>query len=256
MIIFPNVLKSQGLDKKILVCYGDLYPDKVKGYDYLILEPAYFSSSDVTMMKQNNKKILAYISLGEVDKTAWYYPQLKPHVLGENKIWDSKILNLSNTTTKIVLLSLVKDYITVKGFDGLFIDNIDNYTIYGPTPIQKPSLLNFLKEVKIKFPNIHIMQNAGIEIVDDTINYINTIAVESVVTDYDFSNNRYRLRDNQSYYKRLKQLSGLKKKHNISIILIEYADDKYLYKQVLKKIKKIGWSYFIGQIDLQQIPKL
>lgn len=255
IVIFSGMITAQQKNEQILFCYGDLFPEKVTGYDYLIVEPAYFSGKDVSVFKENNKKVLAYISLGEVDKGSWYYPKLVQHTIGENKIWDSNILDLENPKTTEVLFELIETYMTVKGYDGLFLDNIDNFSIYGPTPHQKSALTAFLKQVKTAFPDIFMMQNAGVEIIADTCNYVDAIGVESVATDFDFTRRKYRLRDEKGFTDRVKQLSNIETEHKIPIILIEYADTKLLHAEIINRIKDLGWSYFIGRIELQNIPK-
>lgn len=254
-VIFTGMVVAQEKCAKILFCYGDLFPEKVTGYDYLILEPVYFSSEDVAVFKANNKKVLAYISLGEVDKSSWYYHKLAQHTIGENKIWDSNILDLENPITTSVLFELIEGYMNEKGYDGLFLDNIDNFSIYGPTPHQKSALTAFLKRIKTAFPNIFMMQNAGVEIIADTREYVDVLGVESVATDFDFTSKIYRLRDDETFTNRVKELSDIETEHNIPIILIEYADTKLLQANIINRIEKLGWSYFIGRIELQNIPQ-
>ncbi len=248
------MITAQQKSEEVLFCYGDLFPEKVTGYDYLIVEPAYFTAMDVRAFKENNKKVLAYISLGEVDKGSWYYPKLVDHTIGENKIWDSNILDLENPKTTEVLFELIEMYMTERGYDGLFLDNIDNFSIYGPTPHQKPALTAFLKRVKTAFPDIFMMQNAGVEIIADTREYVDVLGVESVATDFDFTRRKYRLRDEKTYTNRVNELSGIEAEHDVQIILIEYADTKMLHSQIVDRIKDLGWSYFIGRIELQKIP--
>ena len=246
---------AQTGEQQILFCYGDLFPDKVTGYDYLILEPAYFSGEDVNTFKANNKKVLAYISLGEVDKGSVHYPQLAQYTIGRNKIWDSNILDLQNPQTIAVLFELIELYINEKGYNGLFLDNIDNFSIYGPTPHQKPELTAFLKRIRKTFPDIFIIQNAGVEIIADTHDYVDALAIESVATNFDFTTKQYRLRDEISYLNRVEKLKCTEKNYRIPVILIEYADTKLLHSQIINRIKKLGWSYFIGRIELQDIPR-
>lgn len=100
-----------------------------------------------------------------------------------------------------------------------------------------------------------MMQNAGVEIIADTRKYVDALGVESVATDFDFTRKKYRLRDEKTFTKRVKELCDIETEYKIPIILIEYADTKILHSQIINRIKKIGWSYFIGRIELQNIPQ-
>ncbi len=251
LILFTSLSKSQTMEHSSLFCYGDFYPETVKGYDYVIVEPSLFSKKDVSTLQLNNKHALAYISLGEVNEAASYYNDIKEETLSKNGVWNSHTIDLKAANTRNVLFDLVDSHLKTKGFSGLFLDNIDNYTKFGPTPDKIEELLSFLKEVKRRYPSSIIMQNAGLFIADETKPYINLIAVESVITDYDFENKKYRLRKKADFEKRLNHIKSIKHYNKIPIILIEYANNNILKRKVLKRLKKIKLSYFIGEIELK-----
>ena len=39
------------------------------------------------------------------------------------------------------------------------------------------------------------------------------------------------------------------------MILVEYADTKTLHDEIIKRIQRTGFMYFIGSIDLQGFPQ-
>jgi hypothetical protein len=239
----------------VLFCYGDFYPEQIKGYSVVVLESSHFSIEDIIILKENNKTVLGYISLGEVNKDAAHYEVLKEFTLGKNKLWDSYYLDLDNEETKMVLFNLFKENIEGKGLDGMFLDNIDNFTKYGPTPEKKEGLINLLKSVKETYPESYLLQNSGLLITEKTSPYINGIAIESVATDYDFKKNKYRLREKDEFKYQVEKLEEAEAAYNLPIILIEYADTKKLHDKLLDRIKHKSWSYFVGGIQLQKIPQ-
>ncbi|WP_162984865.1 endo alpha-1,4 polygalactosaminidase [Mesonia aquimarina] len=254
MLFFSFKLFAQQPKQPVLFCYGDFYPEQVKGYTYVIIEGTHFSKADVKTLKENNKYVLGYISLGEVNEAAIHYEKLEGKTLGENKLWNSHILNLRDEITQETLLDLFWLNKQEKGLDGMFLDNIDNYTKYGPTPENKFELVIFLQKVKQKFPDIFLMQNAGLLIAEDTHNYIDAIAIESVASNYNFDKNKYRLRAKKEFKEQLDELETIHTNYQLPIIFIEYAGTKKMKKSILKRIKQKNWPYFIGQIDLQNLP--
>ncbi|HEA31153.1 MAG TPA: hypothetical protein ENH91_14365, partial [Leeuwenhoekiella sp.] len=140
-------------------------------------------------------------------------------------------------------------------FDGMFLDNIDNYTIYGPTPSRKEALVKFLAKTKQKFPDAYLMQNAGVLILEDTQPYINSLAIESVATAYDFEKCKYKLRKESQFLSILHDLEKAHYDYELPIILIEYANTKKLYHEIVDRIASTGWPFFIGAIELQSIPQ-
>ena len=240
-------------EKQILFTYGDFYPKDVSGYEIVVLESAHFDSHDIQVLKQQNNTVLGYISLGEVNESAAHYPEIKDFSLGKNNIWNSHILDIENKETRESLLDIIS-FNMQKGLDGMFLDNIDNYTKFGPTPEKKPALLDFLKTTKSVFPEIYLMQNAGVSIIEDTHIYVNSVAKESVVTDYDFGKNKYQLRDEETYLRLLHELEEAYINYKVPVILIEYAETKKLKKAIDQRLEENNWPYFIGKIDLQSIP--
>ena len=246
------VLSNPVNKSTVLVCYGKLDPAKIKGYNYVILEEKNFKAEEVKQIKKNNKNVLAYISLGEVNSNAIHYKLLKNRTLGKNNNWDSYYLNLKDQSTSVVLMSLIKKVLD-KGFDGLFLDNIDNFSSFGPQAKQRKELIALIKKIKTEYPNHVLVQNSGLELIPDTKNFIESVLFESVATDYTFQGNSYKLRETNDFNERIKRIKEINTKYKIPVLLIEYADTKQLYDQIVKRLASTDFDYFIGKIDLQSV---
>jgi len=237
----------------VFFCYGKLNPVEIKGYDYVILESKHYNVSDIKKIKKLNGKVLAYISLGEVNSQSKYFNELKDITLGKNENWDSYYLDLKSDSTVQVLFSEV-DRMLSDGYDGLFLDNIDNFTTFGFQKNQKSEVVSFIEKLNAKYPQHFILQNAGIELIDATHEFIDGVVVESVASNYSFSDNTYKLRDEKEYNEYVKKLNQLRRKYKFPILLVEYADSLELYNDIEKRISKTNFLYFIGVIDLQNFP--
>lgn len=241
--------------KRVLVNYGDFDPGQVKGYDYVIIESAHFSSEDIKILKSNNQNVLAYVSFGEVNEAAPHYQEISEHTLSKNEVWNSHVLDLENQQTRETIFQIVKKNLEQKGFDGLFLDNIDNYTSFGPTPEKLSSLVSFLKEIKTEFPNAHLMQNAGLEALSATEEFVSSIAVESIATNYNFETSEYKLRESKDFNERINNLKEIAQEFGLPIIIIEYANTTELKKAVVKRLQPYQANLFIGKIELQNLPE-
>ena len=249
-------LKCELKNENILVCYGDFYAQKIENYNYVVVEPSLFSKVDVDLLKKQNGFITAYISLGEVNEGALHYEKIKNETIGKNENWNSHIININAPETNKALHYLIDKHLQKKGFDGLFLDNIDNYTPYGPTPEKKEELLAFLDSIKTKYPDKLLIQNSGLLLLEDTKKFIDVVVVESVATDYDFEHNKYQLRSEKEFEQRIKEIQETKKKYNIPIFLIEYANTKALSDKIKNRLSKKKVNFFISEINLQKLPKL
>ncbi|WP_194851980.1 endo alpha-1,4 polygalactosaminidase [Nonlabens antarcticus] len=251
---FTSCRTALTAQQSALFCYGDFYPQEISGLDYVVVEPILFTAADVSVLKSQNKKVLAYISLGEVSAVASHYAAIKTETLAKNDIWNSYVLDISAPKTRESLMSLIEEHLAVKGFDGIFLDNIDNYTIWGPTPEKKEALLSFLQDVKSRFRESVLMQNAGLLILKETSPYIDIVAVESVASDYNFTNDTYRLRTKKGFEDRLTEIDTARKATDVPFLLIEYAKTKKMKVAIEKRLSKTDFPVFIGQIDLQKPP--
>lgn len=247
-------MTSDVKNSTVLICYGKLKPETIKGYKYVILESKHYLPSNIRVIKSQNEKVFAYISLGEVNMHAVHYKNLKNNTLGKNKIWDSYYLDLSSPKTTEVLMTMI-DQIFDKGYDGLFLDNIDNFTTHGPQKAQKAELVSLLKKINSKYPNKQFIQNAGMELADQTAPYINAIAVESIASSYDFTHKKYQLREKKEFEMLMDRAKSVNESTKVPVFLIEYSDSEKLNKQIMDRIRPSKFDYFIGNIDLQTLPK-
>lgn len=253
-ILFSNVYGNGVFKTSILVCYGRLEPEVIKGYSYVILESQYYNIYEIQKIKSQNEKVVAYISLGEINANSQYYKALKENSFGKNEIWNSYYLNLKLENTNEILMEMIKNTLAF-GYDGLFFDNIDNFTTFGPQSQQKAELVNLLKTIDNEYPNHVFIQNAGIQIISETAPFVDAIVVESVASNYTFNDKSYKLREEKEFENYMEELKTVKKKFKLPVILIEYADNLKLHDAILRRIKSSKFDYFIGNINLQTIPQ-
>jgi hypothetical protein len=257
LFLLPSVLIPRAFavgKASVLVCYGRLEPELVKGYDCVIVEQENYTAAEVRVLKAQNQKVLAYISLGEVNENAKHYASLKEQTLGKNGIWNSYYLDLQSKKTVDVLIKHIGEAID-QGYDGFFLDNFDNFGPWGKQSAQKANLVALLKKIHEKYPHYTFLQNAGLDLVPDTAPYIDGIVVESIATDYSFADKKYKLRSEPDFDQRAARLTAINQTYKLPVTLIEYADTTILRDAAEKRIKRLGFDYFIGQINLQTIPQ-
>jgi uncharacterized protein (TIGR01370 family) len=259
LFVLPSLLVSDafgnGINKNsVFVCYGRLEPEAIKGFSYVILESKYYTFYEVQRIKSQNEKVVAYISLGEINANSAYFQEFQSDFSGKNEVWNSHYLNLKSEKTLEILMKMV-DNILANGYDGLFLDNIDNFSDYGPQSNQKPEVIQFIKKIKTDYFNHILIQNAGLELINETGQYIDSVVVESVASNYTFDDKSYKLRDEFEFDAYVNRLVSIKKQYNLPILLIEYADTITLRNAIEKRIKPSRFDYFIGNINLQTMPK-
>lgn len=239
---------------KFIVCYGKFDISKVIGYDLVIVESANFNYAEIQSLKRYNKKVIAYISLGEINEDAKDYKLLKNTLGDKNLDWNSYYLDIASEKVKQVLRSRIRN-IFYLGYDGLFLDNIDNYTKYGVQSNLKNNLIEFIDEIRNEYPAKVLVQNAGLELLDLLHKKIDYVLVESIFTDYDFSSQKYQIRVKDLREERLNLLKEQMVKFKIKPLILEYAIEKKTISQIKKSINKEKISFLICEISLQNLPE-
>ena len=240
--------------KSLFVCYGKIDPEVVKGYKLVVLEPAHYNKEEVACFKENNLKVVGYFSTTEVNTAASYYNEVRDYTIDKNNNWNSYFLDIAESKVQEVLLGHVR-IIMEKGFHGLFLDTLDNTSKWGSMLDNKKDVIQFIKTVFKQNPNIYLVQNGGIFLLNETQNYIESVVVESVLSNYDFLKKSYELRDYKDQKNRLESLKKIISGYSKEVFVIEYANTEKTLTKLASFYNKKCYNYFIANIDLQKVPE-
>ncbi|WP_212747554.1 endo alpha-1,4 polygalactosaminidase [Fodinibius saliphilus] len=225
-------------------------------YDLLIVEPDNYSKAAVDTLNTPDNTLLGYISLGEVNKFRWYYPLMEEQgFIGINENWDSPYLNLADSTTRSILLDKVLPNIMTKGYDGLFLDTIDNVAPYTERSHLQPYMLEIIAGIKERYPKAVVVQNAGLFMLDRTHKYIDAVLIEDVATNYNFKRKDYHLRSTESYREKVDRIIKLKQEYDLPFLIVDFAKTYSLKKLARNRLDTLGMPYFISTIELNDISK-
>ncbi len=256
LVIWPFLCFSKGAhlqgsnEKSLFVCYGKIDPNSIVGYKLVVLEAGHFNDEDIRIFKKNNEKVIAYISLTEVNENSPLFNKLKSYCIGENTNWGSRFVNISDERAKKVLLSRIGK-LENHGFDGLFLDNLDNVSSWGALNGMENELVELLQTIKRKYPQFYLCQNSGLFLDAQLSSLTDAIVLESLVTNYDFQKQEYLLRDETSKNRMLQEILSLRKSKDKPIYILEYSDNFKIMEKVTKELITHKLPYYIAQIDLQ-----
>ncbi|MDP5231333.1 MAG: endo alpha-1,4 polygalactosaminidase [Cellulophaga sp.] len=248
-----NATKSAKTDS-FFICYGKIMPEKVFGYDVVILESQLYNTDEIKQFKAQNNTVIGYISLTEIHPTSTLYEKIKNYTFGKNDIWGSYYIDIAKPQAQEIIYQEV-DSILQKGFDGLFMDNLDNASQWGVLKDHKCSLVQLVKEIKKRHSSIYLMQNAGLFVAKDLKNTTDSILIESVMTAYNFEKNEYAFREDTSKKNLLQELTTLKKECKKQIYILEYAASEKMKETIETSLSKTTFSFSVANIDLQHIPE-
>ena len=252
--------------KSFVIYYGsEEGAEAFRSFDLVVLESSY--SKIVGALKRENKIVLAYLSLGEVNSSRSYFPYLKGRklLLENNPNWPGAFLiDIRNPEWGTYVVETLIPAILREGFDGIFIDTLDSpiekeRVNPGKFKGMKNSAVSIIEKARHSYPNMKIMLNRAYGIAPDVAPHIDYILGESVCNTYDFNTKKYSPVDDKSYGNQLKILADVKKKNPaLKVISLDYCDDKdrSRRREIYRKQKKNGFIPYITTIDLCKVSKI
>lgn len=95
-------------------------------FDMVVVDGELATSDEVGALRAGGTLVLAYLSVGTIEKWRSWYPRLKLFRLGAWADWkDEWFADVSKAKLRRELVRRIAPAILAKGFDGLFLDNVD-----------------------------------------------------------------------------------------------------------------------------------
>ena len=265
-----NPMNLFGVGKKPLksfaVYYGsDEGANAFKDFGLVVLESSY--SKIVDELKKENKVVLAYLSLGEVNSSREYFADMKEKglLLENNPNWpEAFLIDIRKPEWGTRVIDMLIPEILNKGFDGIFIDTLDSpiekeRISPGKFNGMKKSAASIIEKARRNYPNMKIMLNRAYGIASDVAPYVDYILGESVCNTYDFSTKKYSPVDDKDYEYQLKILADMKKNNpGLKVMSLDYCDDKdrSLRREIYRKQRKNGFIPYVTTIDLCKVSRI
>ncbi|NJE03042.1 hypothetical protein E3E27_02640 [Thermococcus sp. MV11] len=204
------------------VYYGQIGPSEfpeLDSFDIIILSPT-VNSTYVSELSANHT-VVGYVSLATIGGWEPWAKNLPEGLLiGENQNWDEGVVDFSSPEWERIILEEAVPYILSQGFDGVFLDNLDYVDLY---PEKKDAMVNLVRAIRERYPDITIIANRGFSIAEEIAPYVDYVLLEDFVTYYNFSIDRYEVFDDSELQWEFDQIQKLKSL-NISILALSYAD--------------------------------
>lgn len=238
--------------------YKKLPEEALYIYDWLVVDPDSFSFEDLKekFYIKKRPKIIAYISIGEVEPERIYFKEIKEDwILGENKFWGTTIVDLRKIEYQEFLLNKV--FAPLKDFDGFFLDTLESYKLVlsdKDFPSYEKALINFIKKLKTLYPDKIILINRGFEFYSEVKPYIDAVVAESLFYTFDQKTKEYKEVDSKESGWLLQRLKEVKNS-GLPVIVIDYVPpyEKDLAKKIAKRIWEEGFIPYVSDVYLKTL---
>ena len=252
------ILSSIKPEKSTAVFYGTNLPSEILSqYGRIIVEPDNVKKEELKALTSRGSQVYAYVSIGEISPTRKWFSKIKKEwILGENKVWDSKVMDLTSQGWQDFLVDSIVKPLWDAGYRGLFLDTMDSFYLYAKNEEQRKAqadaLVKLLKRIHKKYPEIHFISNRGFEVISSIGDQLEAVLAESLFSSWDNVKKVYKETSKNDQEWLINKLNDIKKKLSIDIIVIDYMSPSEPNK-MSRLATKIAQEGFIPWVSIASL---
>ncbi|MFQ5751432.1 MAG: endo alpha-1,4 polygalactosaminidase [bacterium] len=261
--IIRRHLDSKKINNWVCVYNENASISALKKFDLAVLDAD--AHPDLTALKNSPTILIGYVSLGEVGSYRWYWPFIanKPWILDKNPNWDGRMIDVRAAEWHDWVIEKIIPRILAKGFDGIFLDTIDNAAYlekYHPEkkyPGAQASMIHLIKAIRNKFPKKYILVNRGSAILNEIGAFIDGVVAESIFSAIDLNaKQKLRSRTADEYEPEVQKLLAARKKFNLMVFTLDYTEtenNKFFIRDVIAKARQNDFIPYISTTKLDSV---
>ncbi|MCB0331896.1 MAG: endo alpha-1,4 polygalactosaminidase [Bdellovibrionales bacterium] len=174
--------------------------EKLRAHDLIIVDGEEVSAENISLLKQNGSIVLGYVSVGTIETGRSWYHKVKKFRLDLWGDWGEWYARVSKKKFRRILIKQAVKPFLQKGFDGLFLDNVDMVAEY---PKQTKGMRKLVKRIAklVHDENKYVGAQNGDDVIGPFVPYLDHWNREDVVSTYNFDTEVYEQvseRDTQS----------------------------------------------------------
>lgn len=231
--------------------------DELQAFDLVVVDPDAAGSVPAAYTTRPSM-LFAYISVGEADPHRRYYTGIKPSwLLGENRAWKSKLVDLANPAWRRFFLDQVVEPLWAAGYRGFFLDTLDSYQLVQDKkhhPALEAGLVEIIRSIKKRHPEARLIMNRGFEVLERVKDVAFAVAAESLFRNFDPATGRYGEVNEGDRQWLLGKFAEVRKT-GLPVIVIDYVApaERALARTTAEKIKQAGFIPWVTDKDLASL---
>jgi len=226
------------------------------GTGIIVIEPDDYTDAQIKAIKAKGYKVLAYLSVGTIEKERSWYNKYKKYGLKKLEDWPNEVYaDVRKTNWRAFLVSRAKQ-LKKRGFDGFWCDNLDVYEYY-----KSEKMFAACKAVLKQIKQLgYVMVNGGSEFWDvamdkkvnlsSIVNGVTQEEVFSLIKKYSGKGTfgLQKASESKFYQGLLKKLL----KHRVQTFLLEYTRNEVVKNKIRNfcKTYKMTGYYISGDVNL------
>ena len=224
--------------------YGPDIPwHELSVFDMPVVEAAQSDAPPADLVGQ----FYAYVSLGEVLPSRDYASGIKAAwVLGENRDWQSRVLDLTNPDLRRYLINDVVRPLWARGYRKFFFDTLDSYRLVegssSELQAQRQGLQTLINDIAATFPGARFILNRGFELLPEVHSHVDAVAAESLYQRWVPAEKRYQAVPEDDRQWLLDRFREVRERYDLPTIAIDYAPpgDRAGARELARRIEARG----------------
>jgi polysaccharide biosynthesis protein PelA len=256
-------------DAKNYYCYyGPNRLAELSHYDVVLLHTPAATPELVRQLKDLGVVTLGYITLGADEairvgdgtgpggKASWYFDKNHDGKPDTHDIWKSAWANSNDPKWRADRLAEAKRLVNDVGFDGLFLDTVDDVTIH---PEMFDGMVEMIRSLRRDLPEAPIIMNQSWDLLRTLAADVDGVMLEGFTTSYDWENKRYRRNpphwDDDGLDKVQNVIEPLRKKHPFQVIVLDYAEphETDLIQAGMDRAATLGYLHCTAPVGLDDV---
>jgi uncharacterized protein (TIGR01370 family) len=257
--IFSSLLA----DDKFLVYYGEpVGIDKLKPFKWMVLEPQH---QQVTMrtLSSEGRGVFGYLNLCEVEQGTLWFERLKSLnlLLVENENWPgSYMIDVRSLKYVKMVIEEIIPYILFQGFNGLFLDTIDNAEYLESLDKRyagmQEATIKLIKGIRLHYPEVLLMANRGFSLTHAIGGQIDALLGEGIFTEFNFKDKSYFWTNEQDRQEAIHSMHEAQKLNpKLQLFSLDYwnQNEPHTVEQIYQIARKEGFIPYVSQVELNKI---
>ncbi len=263
LLLLPFLLIGEEPFPPWIPYFSDKAPvESFKIYKWIALDR--FEHPPIRPLLNQGKTVFGYVTLGEVDNfEPWFDEVVNEGItIHANPVWEESLMvDMRDPRWSKRVIEKIIPFVLHKGFNGLFLDTVDNASDLEEEDPQKfkgmkQAAINLVKAIRLNFPDIKLMMNRGIAVASELANDVDFIIGEDVFSQYDKKRKAYFRTPKKQTEKDIARMHAAKKINPKLILLsLDYADptNKSERSTIYRMAREAGLDPYVGTIDLDTI---
>ncbi len=266
LFVFSTLLgfvRAQPPSFRWAVYYADAAaPEAFAPFDMVVFDSD--RHPDLGPLHARKALAIGYLSVGEVHRTRSYFDEVSRQglLLDENPTWPGAFaVDIRDRRWHARILDELVPAILARGFDGVFLDTVDT-----GTDLERRDRVRFagatlatielVRAIKRRYPSAVVVLNRGYDILPAVENSVDMVLAESLVTAWDFQNNRARMApapQHQAESAMLRQAAERNPK--LKLLALEYwpPEDGAALKEIYAKVRALGFAPYVATVALDRV---